>query len=77
MLLASFPHPLIHYLICIHMELIITGYCVYITVKNEWKALKCKPSAQVMQIAYSNTEHLVESEDTRHNIIMKKQFVYS
>ena len=42
---------------------------------NKWKALKCKSSAKVMQIAYSNTEYLMGSEDASY--VMEKQFVYS
>ena len=34
--------------------------------------VKCKPTAQVSQIAYNNTEHLVGSEDTRHYVIEKQ-----
>ena len=47
----------------------ITTY-VHFVIHLELKALKCKPSAQVMQIAYSNTEHLLGS------YVMEKQFVH-
>ena len=46
-----------------------------LVLHTKWKALKCKPSVQVMQIAYSNIEHFVGSKDTSY--VMEKQFVYS